>query len=217
MTPRILHRSSLENRVMLALAGLIAGVGGIWITYSVSANGGKTASEPPPVVARIAETPKKIPDGLLPQDFTARVIDFCAKEVKTDRSFVVFRHGTCVMVAEPVEDPLAAAIAILKEAAEPAAVFATAEEADGSVLVTYRQKLFQHFGAAHVRDLRSWLIDGYERLMTARELSAKTEKWNVPETTRIGLLGRWCLMRDAEELQPARIIRARQNHSVSAR
>lgn len=208
-------RTSLENRVFLSVVGLLAGGAALWMTVhfsqrNVSADEGLVSA---------GESPRmdKEEGVALPEGFASRAVDFCAGEVRLDRSFVVFGNGTCVLVGEPADDPLADALGVLKEAAKPGAVFATATGTDGSVMVTYREKLFQRFTADEVESLGDSLEDHFRELMTPAEIAARDEGMEISAATKIGLLGRRCLMRDAEEKSAVRIVRERRNHPVSAR
>lgn len=204
-------RVSSENRVLISLVGIIAGGAALLLTFHFSKNQSLEVSreEMPSIPRTGADGIREVPDS---ERFAEEAVKFCADEIKANRSFVVFRHGTCVLVPEPTDDPLAVALVTLREASDPGAIFATAIGADGSVMVTYRQKLFQRFTGERAERLRDWLEIHHGRLITDGERAAKSEDWKVPEATRIGLLGRWCLLRDAEEKKPVRIIRASQNH-----
>lgn len=208
-------RTSLENRVFLSLVGLLASGAALWMTVHLSQRDAAADDS----VAAVEEAPRsgKNEGVSLPDGFASRAVDFCAGEVKLDRSFVVFGNGTCVLIREPSDDPLSEALEILKEAAKPGALFATAVGTDGSVMVTYREKLFQRFSGEDLESLRSSLESDVSGLMTPAEIAARNGDVEIPEATKIGLLGRSCLMKDAEEKQPVRIVRERRNHSVSAR
>jgi len=204
----------------LAAAGLVAGVGGLWMVWTFSKQGGPAVGEPTAVVAGVKESARP-GDAVFPESLAAgfrqRTVDFCAGEVTLERSFVIFRNGTCVLVHEPSENPLTEAMAVLAEAAKPGAVFATATGADGATMVTYRERLFQRFSKEDIDVLREPLKEGFPTLMTPGERLARDGMLEIPESTKLGLLGRAFLMQDAEEQKPLRIIRERRNHTASVR
>lgn len=209
-------RTSQGNRVALSLASLLAGTAGLTVTLLVS-----TRTEAPRREVSAALSPSRVEeretgDFRLPDGFAQRAVEFCAKEVTLDRSFVVFRNGTCVLVREPVEDPLVAAREILSAVARPGAMFATAATPDGAVMVTYRERLFQHFGKEDIAVMADLLSGDSTPWMTPAERAARRDSAAPAMETKLGLLGRRCLMKDAEELNPARIIRERRNQIASS-
>lgn len=222
MFPPGILKASLENRVYLGLAGLLAGIGGLGVVWLLArerlAVPVTELQEGSASVLTGQETDRsEIVAGKIVSGFGKEAIRFCMGEVRLDRSFVVFKNGTCVLIHEPSADPLTEAIGVLVQAAQPGAVFATAIGEDGSVMVTYRERLFQRFSKEDAEALRTPLEDGFIRLLTSAEAAAREADAEIPESTRLGLLGRWCLMKDAEEKQPLRIIRERRNHTATVR
>ncbi len=214
--------SFTENHFLLGAAGLVAGVASLVAVYQLAKAKPDEAQQDAPAAAEVKsvqpepEIPDYLPVGFR-EDWTHRTIAFCADEVRLDRTLVIFSHGTCVLVHEPSENPLVEACAVLAAAAKPGAVFATATGADGAVMVTYRERVFQRFGKEDTAVVLTSLGDRYSELMTEGERSARNPSQLVPDSVKLGFVGRWCLLQDAAEKKPLRIVRERRNHTAAVR
>lgn len=214
--------SGRENHFLLGAGGLVAGVASLAAVYQLTKAKPDEARQSVPPIAEAAPIPLEpgtadyLPVGFR-EEWTSRTIAFCADEVRLDRTLVIFSHGTCVLVHEPSENPLVEACAVLAAAAKPGAVFATATGADGAVMVTYRERVFQRFGKEDTGVVLTSLGDRYPELMTDGERAARDTAQLMPDAVKLGFVGRWCLLQDAAEKKPLRIVRERRNHTTAVR
>ncbi len=139
---------------------------------------------------------------------TNRRIEFCRQHVTADRSFVVFRNGTCVIVNEPCEDPIQSAIELVKECSGPDARFITRQIEAESYMVTYRQPVFHCLFGDEVEQLGPVVESGYTSFLSPEERQSRPIDWEPPFDAKIGLLTRTFLNADARELKVAKVIRA---------
>lgn len=236
LNPQNASKSPLSSRVALPVALMLAGVFGLGISLlqpvslqpvPISKN-----MTTPPAAAPAAEDsgilvshqPEETPDELAakadaktppaPED----LVGFCARHVTEKRSFVVFKRGTCVVINEPCEDPMAEARRILARCTDPGARFMTEPTTEGDVIVAFKDPVFHRFSQKELKHMESWLKQGAAALplLTPAETVTAGEGWTPPETARIGLLARRRLLEDAASAVPVKVIRAK-DRAMAAR
>lgn len=206
--------STLTNRITWRLAAalgasvaLVAVV--LTLRYPVSgpAPALQVRSAPPtaptPLLSPVADS-VEVPSGHL-----NRLISFCASMVTSDRTFVVFANGTCVIVNEPSLDPVAEAVTILGECSSPNARFITKEIEHGNILVTYQKPAFHCLFEDEVAQTRPQIEQNFLHYLTAAERSQVEIDWEPPFHAKLGLVARHRLNEDATDLQVAKVIKAR--------
>jgi hypothetical protein len=105
-TQRWALNADLPNRLAWRLAALLGGTMALMAAFLHQGYLDDLQTQSPP----LATTTSKGPDTTVlpeaePITDSQRRLDFCAQHVIVDRSFVVFAHGTCVIVNEPDDDP----------------------------------------------------------------------------------------------------------------
>jgi hypothetical protein len=137
-----------------------------------------------------------------------RCIKFCVNHVTSERSFVVFSHGTCVIVDEPSDQPIEDATEILKDCAEPAAHFITRKIEHGDYLVTYRRPAFNCLFAEEIERMRPDLEANYLGYLTPEERASMRKDFVMSLDAKLGLVARARLNQDASDRVVAKVIRA---------
>jgi hypothetical protein len=223
LNPQSASKSPLSSRIALPLALLLAGIFGLCVA----------AVQPLPVAKRAEsrEIPVSLPapaeSGILagetnqvePPELateTVGLVEFCSRHVTATRSFVVFKRGTCVIVNEPCEDPMAEARKILTRCKADDARFLTERTADGDVIVAFEDPVFHRFRDSEVEKMLPWLGKAAPTLMTPEEVVSAGEGWAPPQNAKIGLLARRRMLEDATEVIPVKIIRAKER-SIAVR
>lgn len=158
---------------------------------------------PAPPLATATDTSREAVEENVDQ-----AVAFCAEHVTTERSFVVFSNGTCVVVDEPCEEPVLEAARILDRCASPEARFITREIENGSFLVSYREPVFNCLFSDEIETKRTLLEEDFPAFLTAAERKSMPAGFNPPFHAKLGLLARFRLNHDARERTVAKIIRA---------
>ncbi|RYD48826.1 MAG: hypothetical protein EOP85_02790 [Verrucomicrobiaceae bacterium] len=130
LNPHSACKTPLSSRVAMPIALLLAGAFGLGISMMQPASISKIASAAAPAPAPVPAGVQQASFEDLPEESAVAVssddlVTFCSKHVTEKRSFVVFRRGTCVIVNEPCEDPLAEARKILGKCKKSDARFLT--------------------------------------------------------------------------------------------
>ena len=100
------------------------------------------------------------------------------------KSWVLFEHGTCVILTSPVEDPAGAATALLKEWG-PVVVGTPAGD----------------FNVIALQEDPGWVVTSHHRDILTYVGTDEFEEGATPDHMIIGLIGRAKRGQDAEELQ----------------
>lgn len=238
LNPQNASKSPLSSRVALPVALMLAGVFGLGISLiqpgslqSVPVSKNMTAPpEPGPATpsADPAPAPTELAKMESPEELASKadaktppapedLVGFCARHVTEKRSFVVFKRGTCVVINEPCEDPMAEARKILARCTDPGARFMTEPTNDGDVIVAFKDPVFHRFSQKELQSMQSWLKQGTAALplLTPAETVTAGEGWTPPENARIGLLARRRLLEDAASAVPVKVIRAKDRAMAS--
>ncbi len=211
------HKAPLSSQIALPIALLLAGVFGFGISITQPSATHTSAVSPK------LEKSLEIADNHLVvgrelekvQDFTClpvalqESVDFCSRSVTNERSFVIFKRGTCVIVREPCKNPTTEAINILAKCHETTARFVSEITTDGDVIVAFKAPVFQRFDPSEVKNLRPWLNQFSTALLAPEESVAAGDGWIPPDGAQIGLLARRRLLEDAVNSKPIWIVRAK--------
>ena len=164
----------------------------------------------PPAAPLLASAPQPAGTAVNGESVTdtQRRIDFCSQHVTSDRSFVVFANGTCVIVNEPTANPIQDAIDLIKKCSGPDARFITRRIEADSYMITYREPIFHCLFADEVEQLGPVVRLSYPNFLAESERRAQPAGWEPPFDAKLGLLTRTFLNADAREQQVAKVIRA---------
>jgi len=223
LNPLNASKTPLSSRIALPIALMHAGIFGLGVaTVPTTA----ILQNPSPAPAPIPETNTSQPvlaslpaaadtEEVEPVHSSEDLIGFCSKHVTEKRSFVVFKRGTCAVINEPCEDPKAEAQRILARCKQADARFLTEPTAEGDMIVTFKEPLFQRFSPNEMTQIQSWLKKSAAALLTPAESVQAGEGWMPPDQARFGLLARRRMLEDAADAVPVKIIRAKQR-SIAA-
>lgn len=158
--------------------------------------------------AREAEIHKDWAENLIPKE--AELIDALLRDVSEERSIVLFKTGTVVLVPEPCEDPKMEAIRLLRETAKPTCVFAV-NEVGNDYAVRYEGPVFTRISGKAVsadferlrKNWRTYLTGDEAEKLEADEKGPDKKVW-------VGLVARSFMLRDGEEGQVTKILRAKK-------
>lgn len=153
--------------------------------------------------------------GTTPDPSAADLVKFCSENVAEKRSFVIFQRGSCVIIDEPCQNPLAEARKKLAASAESDARFVSEPTREGDLIVTFTEPVFQRFNPDDLKNLASWVEQSAPALLTSAEAAAAGNEWVPPQNARFGLLARRRLLEDSANPVPVRIIRAKTRHISS--
>lgn len=222
LNPKSACKTPLSSRVAMPIALLMAGVFGLGISViqPVSDSGDNAPIEPtkPSEFAALDSLPQelaRIPENNTPPVAAGHLVGFCTKHVTPNRSFVVFKRGTCVIVNEPCDDPQAEARKILARCKEADARFVAEPTNEGEVIVAFKDPVFHRFGKDELEKLRPWLKQSATALLTPDESAAAGDGWIPPSGAQVGLLARRRMLEDAANAVPVKIIRAKERAVAS--
>lgn len=205
----LLTSQDQSSRVAGAIAVILAASVGLAVALLVPEK--RPHSSSPPIEAdtvRIDEdhqTPESDPQGLM---------DFYSRHLTSQRSFVIFRNGSAVLIAEPCDDPLGKAREILDRCAEPDARFLTERTGEGDVIVTFREAVLHWTPQAEIEPLQKWASKNLGRLLSDSERASVKPDWMPPADARLGLIARKRMLEDAKESKIVKVIRAKQTVAV---
>lgn len=210
-------KAPLSSRIALPTALLLAGVFGFGISMTqpsvtLTGAGPSELEKSLKTVEADLELGGKLEKI---QDLSSRpvalegLVDFCSRCVTNERSFVIFKRGTCVIVSEPCENPTTEARNILARCRETTARFVAETTAEGDVMVAFKAPVFHRFDPSEVGNLKPWLNQFSTTLLAPEETVAAGDGWIPPDGAQIGLLARRRLLEDAVDAEPVRIVRAK--------
>ena len=161
-----------------------------------------TQPEMPP-----SSSPAKPPHQEPVTDYQRRS-EFRAQHVTADRSFGVFKNGTCVIIDEPDPNPVETAIELIQICSAPDARFITRPIEAGCYMVTYKKPVFHCLFADEVAQLGPVVARSIDQFLTTSERLAKPADWEPPFDAKLGLVARTFLNTDARDQHVAKVIRA---------
>ena len=218
LNPKDASKSPLSSRIALPAALLLAGVFGLGIAMVQPVVVGKSAtsrpaSAPDPAPAEapvLAAADQAAADEFAKPKAPEDLVAFCARHVTDKRSFVIFKRGTCVVINEPCEDPIAEGLRILGRSKDPSARFLTEPTTDGDMIVTFKEPVFHRFTPQEMEKIQPWLSVSATSLLSPAETVSAGEGWTPPENARVGLLARRRLLEDAAQAVPVKVVRAKE-------
>ena len=137
-----------------------------------------------------------------------RLVQFCSENIKDTRAFVLFTHGTCVVVDnEPDPEVIKQkALEILAKTAKPDARFVCTPVEDHNIIVSYSEPVFHLRFKDEIELHRKEIEQDFRRFLTEEESADITPAWEPPFHAKVGLRSRARLLKDAASPLIARII-----------
>lgn len=218
LNPTDASRSPLSSRIALSLALLLAGIFGLAAAILLPAPTLKKSTAPRPAAAPSAATGSRMlarQTAQPPAPATDELVQFCSQHVSEKRTFVLFRRGSCVVVDEPCEDPLAEARKKLAACAEAEARFVPEPTSEGDLIITFKEPVFHRFTQEELRMLQPWLEQVAPALLSPNESVAAADGWTPHQNAKVGLLARRRMLEDASQSVPVKIIRAKSRATAS--
>lgn len=147
----------------------------------------------------------------------SRLVDFCSQNIKSSRAFVLFQHGTCVVVDNHTDTASikGQALKILAETAVPDARFVCTPIEDNNLIVSYTEPVFHLRFEDEMELHREEIEEDFRRFLTAKESADITPAWDPPFHAKVGLRSRARLLKDAAEPAVTRIIAPRGTEKTS--
>lgn len=220
LNPASASKTPLSSRVALLTALFLAGLFGLAATIVLPvANFKKSNTRVAHLPARTEPEPVSIAgpatSTACPAPSAAELVKFCSDNVNEKRSFVLFQRGTCVVIDEPCQNPMAEARKKLAACSTDTDVrFISEPTAEGDLIITFKEPVFQRFNKDELAKHSPWLDHAAPTLLTPAESVAARKGWSPPANARFGLLARRRLLEDAANPVPVRIIRAK-NRSMA--
>ena len=148
----------------------------------------------------------------------SRLVKFCSENIKESRAFVLFQHGTCVVVEnqKDTETIRLTALDILAKTAVPDARFVCTPVEDNNLIVSYSKPVFHLRFQDEMDHHRREIEEDFRRFLTADETADITPAWEPPFHAKVGLRSRARLLKDAANPQIARIIAPQGTEKTSA-
>ncbi|MGJ8723326.1 MAG: hypothetical protein ACSHYB_02120 [Roseibacillus sp.] len=165
-----------------------------------------------------AATPRKTTPKVLAGNGTDnRLIEFCSRNVKSNRAFVLFHHGTCVVVENErnPETIKSQAIQTLKQTATPDARFICTPVEGRNLIVSYTEPVFHLRFDEDMDHHRKEIETDFRRFLTEKELADITPSWEPPFHAKVGLRSRARLLKDASNPVVSRIIAPKSAEKTS--
>lgn len=218
LNPRDASKTPFSSRIAFGIALLLAGSFGLGVAILVPNH------TPQPARAQsVSANDMKIQTSLEKDDRaeisaaapTDSLVEFCSQHVTATRTFVVFSRGTCVVVNEPSSDPLADAKRKLAACADPNTPFIPEPTAEGDLIVSFKEPVFQRFTREEIGKLAPVLEKLAPALLTPAESVAAGDDWTPPDQAKVGLLARRRMLEDASSVVPVRIIRAKSSETAA--
>ncbi len=202
-----------SSRIALGVALSIAGSFGLAVALLVPRQSADAVKAEPP---RRSISSSGVGSGeAVPPPITDELVKFCAGHVTGQRSFVVFSRGTCVVVNEPCQDPLAEARKVLQACADPNTPFIPEKTAEGDLIVSFKEPVFQRFTEMELLKLGPWLDKLAPALLSPSESMSAGKDWTPPDQAKAGLLARRRMLEDASTAVAVKIIRAKTKETAS--
>ncbi|MDQ8191685.1 hypothetical protein [Roseibacillus persicicus] len=193
----------ISARLSLTLAALIPLVA-IGLTHFYSENYGKKKSSQTTSAKNYGSD--------------SRLAEFCSKNVKDNRAFVLFKYGTCVVI-EGKKDTATIkneALRILSKTATPDARFVCTPVEDNNLIVSYTEPVFHLRFGEDMNNNREQIESDFRRFLTESELADITPSWEPPFHAKVGLRSRARLLKDAQNPVISHIIAPRGTEKTSA-
>lgn len=149
----------------------------------------------------------------------SRLAEFCSRNVKQNRAFVLFKHGTCVVI-EGQKDTASIkeqALRILLQTATPDARFVCTPVENNNLIVSYTEPVFHLRFGEDMNRHRQEIETDFRRFLTEDELADITPSWEPPFHAKVGLRSRARLLKDAENPVISHIIAPRGTEKTSAK
>jgi len=219
LNPREASKTPFSSRVAFGIALLLAGSFGLAVAIIVPNHPAPQAGE-----KNVAAADTPVRTSLAGPEKSTKPLDasmdelvrFCSQHVTTQRTFVVFSRGTCVVVNEPSADPLADAKKKLSACADPNTPFIPEPTAEGDLIVSFKEPVFQRFTRDEISKLAPVLEKLAPALLSPAESVAAGKDWTPPDHAKVGLLARRRMLEDASSVVPVKIVRAK-NRETAAR
>lgn len=219
LNPREASKTPFSSRIAFGIALLLAGSFGLTVAIMVPNH----ATQPPAMEKNVSANDVKIRTSLGQDDptqspapvSTDSLVQFCSQHVTATRTFVVFSRGTCVVVNEPSSDPLADAKRKLAACADPSTPFIPEPTAEGDLIVSFKEPVFQRFTREEMSKLAPMLEKLAPALLSPAESVAAGDSWTPPDQAKVGLLARRRMLEDASSAVPVRIIRAKGRETAA--
>lgn len=214
LNPKEVSKSPLSSRLALGFALLMAGSFGVTVAILVPRH--QTLPSTTKLAPREATGSIKVAKAeAAPAPLTEDLIKFCATNVTGSRTFVVFKRGTCVMVNEPCDDPLGAARKTLAACADPNTPFIPEPTAEGDLIVSFKEPVFQRFTRSELAALAPTIERLAPALLSPAESAAMGGNFTPPDVAKAGLLARRRMLEDASNAVAVKIVRAKNRETAS--
>lgn len=142
------------------------------------------------------------------------IVARCKTMVSAENSFVVFEHGTCVRLVEPISDHAESAKASLKILSSPNLPFSIKPLNNNNYLIVFNDYLFCWLSAKDIAELKDVILTNPSLAVSSGDPKSIQD---LPEfEKRIGKFARFLMLEDARSLEVKKIIRA-QNMSPDGR
>ena len=149
--------------------------------------------------------PEKI-EAMTPE--LSGLIKAIAGDVSSERSLVIFKSGTVVMVPEPCEDPKEVAGRILVDSAKSPTFAVT--KIRGNYGIRYRGPVFSRIEGAAVKNAYGSILNQWRNFLNEAEAGQMKRQTEEPDfTTKVGLVARSFMLRDSQDLKVVKILRAK--------
>lgn len=212
--PRLTSKPPLLTRVTGLVGLLLAGGFGLAAMCLLPQHGGDKVVRPGTggvaAVRPLAGPAAPQNRPAQPEPAADDLVEFCSAHVTAERSFVLFSHGSCVIVDEPNRDPVSEAVARLQACGEADARFVPERTRDGGMIISFKEPVFHRFSREALDAAGPWLDQVASTLLTPEESAAAGPNWQPPYHARVGLLARRRMLEDAAAPVAVRVIRAKQ-------
>ena len=214
LNPKEVSKTPLSSRLALGVALLLAGSFGVTVAVLVPRHQ-KLPQVTGAMPGGVGATSKSPSTGETPPPSTDELVKFCSGHVNGRRTFVVFKRGTCVVVNEPCEDPLATARKTLAACSDPNTPFIPEPTAEGDLIVSFKEPVFQRFTRGELARLAPVLERLAPALLSPAESAAAGSNWTPPDLAKAGLLARRRMLEDASHAVAVKVIRAKNRETAS--
>lgn len=199
------RRGFLRLNVTIWLAILVMSVAGVVATCLYHLRN-PTHSSP----LEIADSPTDTKKTIEKTNYTPNILNIteqCKKMVSNENSFVIFEHGTCVRLLEPISDHSESACSSLKILSSPNLSFTIKPLNNSNYLIVFNDYLFCWLFAKDIANMKDALLTD-PRLASSQDDPSSIK--DIPNfEKRLGKFARILMMKDSKTLTVKKIIRAK--------
>ncbi len=156
---------------------------------------------------------KRLEQGLYSTNIE-NIASRCARMASAENSFAIFENGTCVLVLEPIQDPVVSAKSTLQILADPHTSFHVKAMNNNNYLVIFNKYIFVWLFAEDIAKAKIAIMD--DSRLDSNRPTANAKLKMSPFEQRLGKLARLLMVKDSQDLELKELIRKEKTDGQAA-